>query len=152
EHQSFAAGIASQGYQLASLLAGHKLDFITREAYSRRALFYGQMAADRNIYMSALTRLVTTLIITNRPLEAVQTYQASLPYLNSQVSPLLRSDLGAKIAVAYAQCGQAYEAERHLFLAQESFPEHPETDPCALYADSGHGALSLWEGLAHLER
>lgn len=151
EHQPIAAGIASQGYQLASILVGHKLDFITREAYGRRALLYGEMAADRNIYMAALTRLVTTLIITNRPLEAVQMYQAALPYLNNQISPLLLTDLEVKVAVAYARCGQDQESNRHLFRAQEALPERPEHDPCFLYADSGHGILFLWEGLMYLE-
>src|SRR5947209_3060426 len=150
EHQQVAARIASQGYLLAALLAGHRDDLNARQNLCEQALLFANVAEDRNLQVASLRQLALTFDYKERPGKALQTYQQSIPYLN-EVSPLLRSRMYAGLSGSHAYFEQDKEALRFLGLAYESFPEKPEHDPSFLYADCEYFTLLLWDGLTHLD-
>ena len=150
EHQRIASRIASQGYLLAALLAGHRDDLNARQHFCEQALLFANVAEDRNLQVASLRQLALTFDYKERPGKALQTYQQSIPYLD-EVSPLLRSRMYAGLSGSHAAFEQEKEALRFLGLAYESFPEKPEHDPSFLYADCDYFTLLLWDGLTHLD-
>jgi DNA-binding XRE family transcriptional regulator len=150
EHQQIASTIASQGYLLAALLAGHRDDLNARQSLCEQAFLFANVAKDRNLQVASLRQLALTFDYKERPGKALQTYQQSIPYLD-EVSPLLRSRMYAGLSGSYASFEQEEEALRFLGLAYESFPEKPEHDPSFLYADCEYFTLLLWDGLTHLD-
>jgi len=150
EHQQVAARIASQGYLLAALLAGHRDDLNARQNLCEQALLFANVAEDRNLQVASLRQLALTFDYKERPGKALQTYQQSIPYLD-EVSPLLRSRMYAGLSGSHAYFEQDKEALRFLGLAYESFPEQPEHDPSFLYAACEYFTLLLWDGLTHLD-
>ena len=150
QHQGIAAGITSQGYLLAAILAGHRDDLNARQQFSEQALSYADLAKDRNLQAAALRQLALTFDYKDRPRKALQTYQQTIPLLEG-TSTLLRSRIYAGLADSYAQYEQEQEALRCLSLAYENFPVRPEDDPTFLYADCDYFTLILWEGLTRLD-
>src|SRR6266487_198179 len=150
KYQKSAASLAAQGYLLYALLALHQNNLLAREAYCKQAIQLGQLAEDVNLHMTAHKWLAVTYYYAQRPSKALQTFQEIEPFLN-QISPLLRGSVYVKMADAYAQCGHEQDALRCIRIAHETFPEHPEQDPCFLYADCGHPTLPFWEGLTYID-
>ncbi len=150
-YQKEIAKLASQGYQLANILAGHSLDIPARKRYCQQAVHYSKLAGDTNLLVASLTKLGTTYYYCHEQTLALKTYQEALLYVKD-ASPLLQSSLYAKLGIVYTQHGKEQDALTCIGMAQEAFPEHPETDPSSLYADYGFPSLCLWEGLTHLER
>lgn len=150
-HQKEIAKLASQGHQLANILAGHSLDIPARKSHCQQAVRYSKLAEDTNLLVASLTKLGTTYYYSNEQTLARKTYEEALHHVNG-ASSLLQSGLYAKLGVIYMQQGKEQEALTCVGMAQEAFPEHPETDPSSLYADYGFPSLCLWEGLMHLER
>lgn len=150
QQQQIAASIASKGYQLAAILAGHRDDLNARQSYCEHALSYGNKAKDRNLQIAALRQLALTFDYKDRPRKALETYESSLPLLN-EASPLLRARMYAGLAYSYALYDQEQEALRCIKLAYESFPDDPDNDPTSLYADCGYFTIVLWDGLTRMD-
>lgn len=150
KYQKNIASLAAQGHLLSGLLAMHQNNLLAREAHCKQAVRLGQLAEDVNLHMTALKWLAVTYYYAQSPSKALHTYQEIEPFLD-QISPLLRGSVYIKMADAYAQCGQDQHALRCIQMAHESFPEHPEDDPCFPYADCGHLSLPLWEGFTYFD-
>ncbi len=148
--QKNIASLAAQGHLLSATLTLHQNNLLAREAHCKRAVQLGQLAEDMNLHMTALKWLAVTYYYAKRPFKALQIYQEIEPFIG-HVSPLLRGSVCIKMAGVHAQCGQEQEALRYIRMAHESFPEHPEQDPCFLYADCGAPTLPIWEGLTYLD-
>jgi DNA-binding SARP family transcriptional activator len=150
KYQKYSASLAAQGHLLSATLALHQNNLLAREVHCKQAVRLGQIAEDVNLHMTSLKWLAVTYYYVKRPSKALQVYQEIEPFLG-QVSPLLRGSVYIKMAGTYAQCGKEQDALRFIQMAHESFPEHPEQDPCFLYADCGLPTLPIWEGLAYLD-
>jgi len=149
-HQQTSAYLAAQSYLLKGLLALHQMKFATRASYCQEAITYSHIAQDQNLQVAALMHLGCTLYYHQEATQALQTFQEAVPLVN-EVSPLLRSCVNMRLAMASARCNQQQEALRHIGLARETFPESPEDDPGVLYAEYGISNLYLVEGQAYLD-
>jgi transcriptional regulator with XRE-family HTH domain len=150
EHQHFAAGIACQAEQLASIVALHQDNLPAMEMHRQRAVYYGQISGDVNLYIAAIMRLATTYYYLKRPKKARETYQQAIPYLE-RITPLLRARTYIGMAEAAARNGLEQEALTYRTKAHEAFPDHPEQDASAVFADASRGTLALWESLTYME-
>jgi tetratricopeptide (TPR) repeat protein len=150
QYQGKAASVAAQGYFLAGIVALHQNNISAMEAYRKQGVVYAQLSGDQNLHVAALMHLACAYYYNKRPLEALETFQNALLYID-QASPLVRACVYARMAKVYAQCGQEQPARRCLGLAREAFPLHTVDNPFALFADGGHHTLFLWEGLTLLE-
>ena len=150
QYQKTAAGLLSQGHQLAGILALQRNRLDARETHCTTAVQYGQVADDNNLQVASLILLGGGFYHSRHPSKTLQTYQAALPYLNN-VTPLLQGRVYLGLAQAAASCGQEQEALRYLGQANELFPEHPENDPSYVFADCDLSSLYLWEGRTYLE-
>lgn len=149
-YQKSIASLAAQGHFLSATLTLHQNNLLARETHCKQAIQLSQLAEDVNLYVTALKWLAVTYYYAKHPFKALQIYQEIEPFID-HVSPLLRGSVYIKMAGTYAQCGRDQDALRCIRVAQESFPEHPEQDPCFLYADCGHQTLPIWEGLTYLD-
>lgn len=150
EQQRLAASIACQAEILASIVALHHDDLLAMEVHRQRAVYYGHLSGDVNLYVTALVRLGTTYYYLQRPRKALETYQQTLPSL-PRVTPLIQARTYIGLAEASARCGNVQDALTYRSKAHEVFPDRPADDPSALFADGGHGTLALWEALTYME-
>jgi len=150
KHQSMAASLASQGYQIACILALQQNRLKDREAYGKQAIEYGQLAGDPNLLVAAMILQAGTYYHAKHPTKTLRMYQETLPYIG-RVTPLLQGRVYVGLAEAYARCGQKQEALTHLGLAYDTFPQHPENDPSFDFADCSFSSLFLWDGRTRLE-
>lgn len=148
-YQRKGARLASQGYQLAGILAFHRGNLAAREVYCQRGVYWAEVAETPTLLVLALTNLGAKFRYENQPARSLQIYREALPFL-CQASPLCQSSLYMKLAEAYAQLGQEREAEQSLDLAYQSFPARVEDDPAFPYADCDLPSLFLWDGMTHL--
>ena len=108
-YQRLAASLTIQGYLLKGLLAFHRLNFSERETYSKEALRYTDVAADRNLEVAVLAYLAYTLYYNNKPQQALRRFQEILPSID-EVSPLLQSHVYTGLAHASARGNQKQDA------------------------------------------
>lgn len=149
KQQETLATLTAKGYLLAASLTGHLYDDLAaRYTLSEQALLYARLSGDENLLVSALRQIAVTFDYQESPVKALQTYQQAIPLLPN-VSPLLRSRMYAGLAGAYAQVEQQQEAIRFIQLAYEHFPEHPESDPSVLHADTNYFIIVGWDALIH---
>jgi DNA-binding SARP family transcriptional activator len=148
--QQTAAALAAQGYLLKGLLALHRMQFSTRALYCQEAVTYAGIAQDYNLQAAALMHLGSAFYYGKESIQALQTFQQAFPLLE-KVSPLLQSCIQMRMGMAAAACNQKQEAFRHMGMAREGFPAHPEDDPSSLYAEYGVANVYLVEGLAYLD-
>jgi tetratricopeptide (TPR) repeat protein len=99
---------------------------------------------------AALIRQANTLFYRKRHLQILQTYQEALQYV-ADVSPLLKGRIYSGLASIQATVGQKQEALRHMKLAHEVFPEHPEGDPGFLYTNTTSYILHFNDACIHLD-
>lgn len=146
--QQAAAYLAAQGYLLLGILANHYSKLEQMERTSRSARFYGKLAQDPNLEVSALIRLAVTFDFENRDAKTLETYQDALALPGfSSVSPLLQGRVYAGLAGMYAYCQQPSPALSYLSQARETFPTDPQSDPSYSIALCDANSLALWEGL-----
>lgn len=145
-----AAGLASQGYILAGLVATLQLDHAASEAYCKHAVLLSHVAEDRTLEAAALKHLAVKYFDLKHPRQTLQMYLEALQFID-QVSPLMQSRTYLGLAAAYAQMGQKQDALRYLGMAQETFPEEPEKDVSFIYADCGPSSLNHYGGLIYME-
>src|SRR2546422_586543 len=82
KHQTAAARLALQGYQLTGILAGHRLDLFAREQYCRQAVQYSRSTEDSHELVVALRHLASTFYYSERPEAMLKTLQEALPHIN----------------------------------------------------------------------
>jgi len=148
-YQKPAAYLATQGYRINGILALHRNNLKEREVYCQQAVQYSEIAEDSSLLVSALISLASTFYYNKHPIMAAQIYQRALTYLH-HISPLLLARVYIELAVVCAQQKQQQEALRYMRLAQEMYPEYPESDPSFLYAEFSPSSMILEEGLTHL--
>jgi tetratricopeptide (TPR) repeat protein len=148
--QPLAAHIACQAEQLSSIVSLHHDDWLGMEAHRQRAVFFGQLSGDVNLHVTAIMRLATTYYYLKRARKAYETYQQALPHVQA-VTPLVRARVYIGLAEAAARCGEVQQALTYRTKAHEAFPDHPNQDPSAFFADGGHFTLALWESMAYME-
>ncbi len=149
KYQKQASHLVAQGYRINGILALHRNNLREREAYCQQAVRFGELAGDASLLVSAYISLASTFYYGQDPVKATQTYQQALIH-QGNIPPLLLARVYVELAVVYAQQRQEQEALRYLHLAQEGYPEYPESDPSFLYAEFSPSSMILEEGLTHL--
>lgn len=144
------AVLASQGLQLHSILVAHRFKLLDKILLCEKAVQHAKQGNDINTTVAALVQLGVAYQYAQQPDKALTTYQEALQY-SEQTAPLLRARVYAESAEAFAQYQRKREAEFYLSLAYEVFPQQPELDPTALYADCGTHTLALYDGLTKLD-
>lgn len=151
--QKSAARLIALVYQLLALLELQRNDFIAAQANGTQALVYSQLARDWNIYTASQIRLATIFNAAKRVGSALAAYNDALRRINLSmhtISPLLQSQVFAALGEIQAAMGREKEALQFLQLAVTVFPDKPEEDPCASYAQCDRSMLFLYEGLIFL--
>jgi len=148
--QQSAAHLVAQSYLLINGLVEHYGHYDQMEAASRMARFYGQLAHDPNLEVSALNRLAVTTSYMNRDDKALEIYHEAFALAEfSRVSPLLQGRIYAGLAGTSAICGKRQEALSFLDMARETFPQYPGEDSSFQFAYCVQSHLPLWEGLTY---
>ncbi len=148
QHRHMAA-LAAEGYMLAGLVTVLQGHHDRAELCCQQAVEYAAVAGHPDIIVAALKHLATKYLSAHYPLLTLRTYERAIPYL-ADVSPLLRGRTHLGLALAYAQVGNRSDAERHLKLVYETFPDDPESDRAFVYADARRASLDHYGGLIHL--
>jgi tetratricopeptide (TPR) repeat protein len=148
-HRRELAALAAEGYMLGGLvtvLQGH-LD--RAEWFCQQAVDYADIAGHPDLTVAALKHLATKYLDARFPVLTLRTYERAIQHLDS-ASPLSRGRTYLGLALANAQVGNNSDAERHLALAHDNFPDHPEHDPAFPYTDARRASLHHYGGLIHL--
>ncbi len=149
-YQMLAAGIASQGLQLNSILVAHKLDMSAKIAMCDQAIEYAQLSRDKNMLVAAIIQLAIAQRYANQPKKALQSYQLALHHVND-ISPLLQARVYVEASESLAVSGEEQGALKLLTKGYEVFPDNPQEDVSHLFADCGRYTLALYNGLTHCE-
>jgi len=149
QFQKTAAQLVTQAYRLKGIVALHQNNVKASETCCQRALHYSEISEDPSSIVSAIISLASKSYYGKDPKRAEGVYQKALAYIG-KIPPLLHSRLYVELAVVYAQQGQEHEALHFLELAQKTYPDQPENDPSALYAEFTPASMILEEGLTHL--
>jgi transcriptional regulator with XRE-family HTH domain len=91
-YQKRATALASQGNQLASLIALQHQNFGIAHQRAQDAFTYGALAEDPNLQTASLIRQAQVFLYLKRPVSRLQTYERALAYL-PHTSPLLQACL-----------------------------------------------------------
>lgn len=147
-HQQIAR-LACQGYILAGLVTVLQGGNDRAEWCCKQAHQYAVISGDVDLQVAALKHLAAKYQSAGMPLLTLRTYQEALR-LCARTTPLLRGRTFLGLALAYAECGRHYEAERNLALAEEHFPDQPQEDASYGYADCNRSSLYHYGGLIRL--
>ncbi len=148
-YQRRAASMASQGYQLASLLALQSQNFGTAQTYAQWAFEYGKQTEDFNLQTASLIRLALVYFYLKRAEPRLHAYQKALTCSHNS-SPLLQGRVYIGLTEAYSKLGNRQDAQHCLELAHSTFPERPEEDPNFSYTHFNASSLSSFEGKMYL--
>lgn len=148
-YQQRAAVLASQAYQLASLLTLQYQNYGTALTYARQAFDYGALVQDAHLQVASLIRQAQVYFYLQHPWHRLHTYEQAIQYEN-KISPLLQGRLYIGLTEAHSDLGQPYEAQRLLDLAHYTFPTRYEEDPNFSYTHFNHWSLTGLEGLMYL--
>lgn len=150
-YQKIAASFLSQGHQLAYLIDLQGQNFGAAEIHLREALQFGQIAESRDLQVASLLRKGNLFHTRGWRIATIQAYDEAIRHSNNNVSPLLRGQMYAGAAEAYA--GTDNDKAQHLMeLAHSVFPEHPEEDLHFAYTHFNHFTLTNFEGLMYLRQ
>ena len=144
-----AASLASQGYQLVSLMELQRQNFGVALAHARRAFTYAEQVHDPNLLTASLIRQAQVHFYLQRTLPRLQAYEQALQY-SEQVSPLLRGRVYIGLTETYSQLRQERESLHSLSLAHQAFPTHCDADPGFSYTHFNHWSLTSFEGQMYL--
>lgn len=148
-YQKRAASLASQGYQLGSLISTQHQNFGAASAYATQALMCAQQVEDAHLQTASLIRRALVCLYLKRPQQRAQAYEQAL--LNSgKASALLQGRVHIGLAEAYSALGKERDAQQHLDLAHQTFPERYEDDPNFPYTHFNCLSLYSYEGMMHL--
>lgn len=149
-YQATIAHLATQCYLLFGVLESHKLNWSGYKSSNEHALEVSKMTSDLSLQTVTFVQLAMTFFHFEQPQKALALYQEAVP-LVKESTPLVQSDFYVKQGVAYAQSGQAREAQECLALAHAAFPEKPENDTSFLFADFGLSSFISWKTTAQLQ-
>jgi transcriptional regulator with XRE-family HTH domain len=149
EYRRRLAGLAAQGYIIAGLATVLQGRHDLAEWCCKQSHAYSVISTDLNLRVAALKHLATKYQSAGLPILTLRTYEEALP-LTPEATPLLRSRICLGLALAYAECGRQYEAERSLALAQDTFPDRPQDDPSYTFSDCNRSSLYHYGGLIRL--
>ncbi len=148
-YQKRAASLASQGYQLGSLLSVQHQNFGAASTNATQALMYAQQVEDAHLQTASLIRRALVCLYLKRPQQRALAYEQALLY-SSKASSLLQGRVHIGLAEAYSALGKEHEAQQHLDLAHMTFPDRYEDDPNFSYTHFNCLALHSYEGMMHL--
>ncbi len=148
-YQKRAATLASQGYQLASLLASQYQNFGTAATYATQALTFADQVADAHLQAASLIRQALVYFYLKRPQQRLRAYERALHY-SQKASALLRGRAHIGLSETHSCMGHEQEASQHLKLAEKAFPERCEEDVAFPYTHFNGNSLLGLEGLMHL--
>ncbi len=148
-YQRRASSLASQGYQLGSLVSVQHQNFGAATTYATHALMYANQIEDAHLQTASLVRRGLVYLYLKRPHQRMQTYEQALLHSN-KASPLLQGRVYIGLTEAYSALGKEQEANRYLDLAHKTFPDHYEDDPNFAYTHFNCLSLYSYEGMMHL--
>jgi transcriptional regulator with XRE-family HTH domain len=148
-YQKRAATLASQGYQLGSLISVQHQNFGAAMTCATQALTYAQLVEDAHLQTASLIRRALVAFYLKRPYQRVQAYEQAL-FHSSKASPLLQGRVHIGLAEAYSALGKEREADEHLDLAHKIIPTSYQDDPNYAYTHFNCSSLHSLEGLKHL--
>jgi tetratricopeptide (TPR) repeat protein len=149
--QPAAASLATQGYLLLDIIAHHRLQFRRRQRYCHEAVALSRLAGDPPLLVKALTQLGDACYHLGDNHQMLQVLEEAYS-LRESVPPVQRYSIFTKLALAYAQRGQAREALDYFSQARDAFSASSDASLSAyLSTDEGEWRLILDEGLVQLE-
>ncbi|HEU5226554.1 MAG TPA: hypothetical protein VFU49_02000, partial [Ktedonobacteraceae bacterium] len=148
-YQTRAASLASQGYQLASLLEVQHQNFGLAHTYAGKAFDYGTLADDPNLQTTSLIRQAQVYLYLKHPWLRLQAYERAAQYMHN-TSPLLQGRVYIGLTETHSKLGNEREARQFLDLAHKTFPEQYATDPNFSYTHFNHWSLFSFEGMMFL--
>lgn len=148
-HRRQLAALASEGYMLGGLVTVLQGQYDRSEWFCQQAVEHAANAGHPDLTVAALKHLATKYLDAEYPLLTLRTYERAVPLLKD-ASPLLRGRTYLGLALAHAKLGNRTDAERHLAMAHDAFPDDPEHDPAFAYTDARRASLNHYEGLMHL--
>jgi transcriptional regulator with XRE-family HTH domain/tetratricopeptide (TPR) repeat protein len=148
-YQKKAANLASQGYQLASLLASQYQNFGTAATYAIQALTFADQVADPHLQAASLIRQALVYFYLRRPQQRLRAYERALHY-SQKASALLQGRAHIGLSETYSCLRHEREASQHLKHAERTFPERCEEDIAFPYTHFNGSSLLGLEGIMHL--
>lgn len=148
-HRDQAASLASQGYQLASLIALQHQNFGLALSHARQAFTYAEQVQSPHLLTTSLIRQAQVHFYLQRTRPRLQAYEQALQH-GDHVSPLLRGRLYIGLTETYSQLGDESEALRFLSLAHQVFPVQCDADPSFAYTHFNRWSLTSFEGQMYL--
>lgn len=148
-HREQAASLASQGYQLASLMALQHQNFGVALAYAQQAFSQAQQIQDPNLQTGSLIRQAQVYFYLQRPRQRLHAYEQALQYSHN-ASSLLRGRVYIGLTETYSHLGREQEALQFLSLAHQIFPTHCDADPSFAYTHFNRWSLTSYEGQMYL--
>lgn len=147
--QSEVAVLIAEGLRLRSILAAHQQRISDKLAFCLQAVEYARLSGNSNILVAELIELAVAFEYVQQQKNSFKVYQEALPLAN-QASPLIRSRLYGRSAIAFAKEGQTQEALFYSEAAYKNFPAHPEHETDFLSSDHGFHKLTRHKGLLNL--
>jgi tetratricopeptide (TPR) repeat protein len=148
-YQQKAAFLASQAYQLASLLTLQYQNYGTALTYARQAFSYGKEVQDPNLQATSLIRQAQVYLYLKRPQQRLLVYQQAMQYAN-HISPLLQGRIYIGLTEVHSKLNHRREAEHFLDTAHRTFPANFEEDPNFSYTHFNLWSLTALEGLMYV--
>jgi tetratricopeptide (TPR) repeat protein/DNA-binding Xre family transcriptional regulator len=148
-YQKRATILASQGYQLASLLASQYQNFGTAASCATQALTFANQVQDPHLQTASLIRQALVYFYLKRPQQRLRAYEQAAQH-SQKASALLQGRTHIGLSETHSCLGNEQEARRHLELAYKTFPEHCEEDPAFSYTHFNHSSLLGHEGIMYL--
>jgi transcriptional regulator with XRE-family HTH domain len=102
-----------------------------------------------HLQTASLIRRALVCLYLKRPQQRAQAYEQAL-LISSKASALLQGRVHIGLAEAYSALGKERDAQQHLDLAHQTFPERYEDDPNFPYTHSNCLSLYSYEGMMHL--
>ena len=147
--QKRAGSLASQGYQLASLLASQYQNFGNAITYATQAFTFADQVEDPHLQAAALIRQALVYFYLKRPQQRLYAYERALQY-SLNASPLLQGRAHIGLSETHSLLGHEPEASHHLRLAYKTFPERCEEDTAFSYTHFNGNSLLGLEGMVLL--
>ena len=148
-YQQKAAFLASQAYQLASLLTLQYQNYGTALTYAKQAFDYGREVQDPNLQATSLIRQAQVYLYLKRPQQRLLAYQHAMRYAN-HISPLLQGRVYIGLTEVHSKLNHRREAEHFLNAAHRIFPANYEEDPNFSYTHFNLWSLTALEGLMYM--
>jgi transcriptional regulator with XRE-family HTH domain/tetratricopeptide (TPR) repeat protein len=148
-YQKRAAALASQGSQLASLLALQYQNFGIAHQQAQDAFTYGALAENPSLQVASLIRQAQVFLYLKRPTSRLQAYERALAYL-PHTSPLLQARVYVGLAETHGHLGDKQQATHYLRLALSTFPTQFSSDPNFYYTHFNHWSIAALEGMMYL--